>query len=138
MYIVSSVFEAGIFTFNGMPKHSLLIGDDLMLTTSVWNLPSLWKGVKRVSIYMMMFLAVAMLVLPLIQPQEAEGSYVRWLVGIGVAIYLTMCPASGCHKLVGNGHLVTCYAPHGKEKVAAQYYICNEGQRWAHGGCDQN
>ena len=93
-----------------------------MLATSVWNLPSPWKGVERARIYLgVIGIGVAV-----------------YLSGIGVAVYLSMCPASDCNKLVGNGHLVTCYAPHGKQKVAAQYYICNAGERWAHGGCDQN
>ena len=120
-----------------------------MLSTSVWNLSDFWKVGDRANIYLMMFLAVAMLVLPLVQSQEAGAPLVTGtglaiagivvgVAAIGTAIALAMCGGSGCNALVGTGHLVTCYAPHGSQGVASQYYICNAGERWAHGGCDQN
>jgi glucose dehydrogenase len=120
-----------------------------MLATSVWNLSDFWKVGKRANIYLMMFLVVAVLVMPLVQPQEAGAPLATGtvlaiigigvaIVGIGTAIALAMCGGSTCSALVGNGHLVTCYDSHGSQGVASQYYICNEGQRWAHGGCNQN
>ena len=45
----------------------------MMFSTSVWNLSDFWKSVERASIYLMMFLAVAILFLPLVQPEEAKA-----------------------------------------------------------------
>lgn len=117
-----------------------------MFLTSVWNVSDFWKVVEKANIYLMMFLAVAMLVLPLVQPQEAGAplatgtvvAIIGIVVAVGTAVALAMCGGPTCSALVGNGHLVTCYAPHGTQRVASQYYICDAGQRWAHGGCDQN
>jgi hypothetical protein len=106
-----------------------------MLLTSAWNLSDFWKGVDRVNIYLMIFLAVAMLVLPLVQPQEAGAplatgtvvAIIGIVVAVGTAVALAMCGGSTCSALVGNGHLVTCYDSHGSQGVASQYYICDAG-----------
>ncbi len=112
-----------------------------MLSTSVWNLPSLWKGVERASIYMMMFLAVAMLAIPLVQPQEAEAGIVaegaRVLVAVAIAVVFSMCPAADCYALVGSAHSVTCYNDH-RGRGWAKFYSCEEGKMWHHGSCEQN
>ncbi len=109
-----------------------------MLATSVWNSPSLWKVVERASIYLMMFLAVAMLVLPLVQVQEAAANPVGIglsLIGIGLAIYAMLCHK--CGASVGSGHLVTCYNDHNGTGWK-QFYICQPDQKWHHGSCEQN
>ena len=109
-----------------------------MLSTSVWNLSIFWKGVERASLYTMMFLAVAMLVLPLVQTQEAEAGLVEAglaILGIGLAIYAIVCHK--CGAPVGNGHLVTCYNDHNGTGWK-QFYICQPDQKWLHGSCEQN
>lgn len=111
-----------------------------MLATSAWNPLSLWKGVERVNIYLMIFLAVAMLAIPLVQPQEAEGGLLGpglALLGIGLTIVLSMCPASQCYALVGSAHSMTCYNDH-NGKGWAQFYSCQKDKKWIHGSCEQN
>ena len=55
-----------------------------MLSTSVWNLSDFWQGVERASIYLMMFLAIAILAMPLVhEPQEADAGIG---LGLGLAI----------------------------------------------------
>lgn len=115
-----------------------------MLSTSVWNLPSPWTGVERASIYMMMFLALAMLFLPLVRTQEAEavpafipiGTFVISIIVLGVTVYRLFCKA--CRAAVGmSTHYTICYGHH-YGNGARGYYVCQKDQTWLHGACDQN
>ena len=116
-----------------------------MLSASVWSLSNFWKGVERASIYLMMFLAVAMLVLPLVQTQEVEAvepvtviaiaTLVVGLVTLGYMVYTSLC--SACSKPVGQAHYTICYGYH-YGNGAKGYYVCQADQSWLHGACRQN
>ena len=102
-----------------------------MLSESVWNLSDFWKGVESASIYLMIFLAIAM---PLVQTQEAEagGGLIVGIIGIviglgalGYAVLTNMCGGCGQHNV---DHSATCPAYH-------SFYTCKLSERWHHGRC---
>ena len=111
-----------------------------MLSTSVWNLSNFWKGVARASIYLMIFLAFAMLVLPLIETQEAEavpvrvpiGAFVVGVIVLGITIYKLFCKKYFAQ--VSNSHYVSCNYEH----PIVHYYSCDPGERWKHGACNSS
>ena len=105
---------------------------------SVWNLSDFWKSVERASICLMIFLAVAMLFLPLVQPKEAEAvnPLVIKLIEIGgalvvgaaagfLAAHLSKNECSGCDKKIAQGesHWTTC------STCGYGYYSCRERHR---------
>ena len=108
-----------------------------MLATSVWNLSDFWKVGKRANIYLMMFLVVAVLVMPLVQPQEAGAplatgtvlgiaGIVIGLSALGYAVYTNLC--GGSCKQHDVDHSTVCPADH-------PFYTCNLDERWHHGRC---
>ena len=107
-----------------------------MLSTSVWNLSNFWKGVERISIYLMMFLVVAVLVIPQVQPQEAEAALATGTVlgiagiviglgALGYSIWANRCGGCGQHNA---DHSATCPAYH-------SFHTCQLEERWLHGRC---
>lgn len=105
-----------------------------MFSTSVWNLSDFLKGVERASIYLMIFLAVAMLAMPLVQTQEAEAQedliigivgIVIGVVALGYTVLTNKCGGCGQHNA---DHSTTCPAYH-------SFYTCKLDERWHHGRC---
>ena len=106
-----------------------------MLSMTVWNLSDFWKGVEKASLYLMMFLAVAVLFLPLVQPKEAEAA-IPALVKIGITAVVTIGgiilgsqlaknKCSACEREVAQAesHWTTCGT------CGAGYYTCRERHR---------
>ena len=107
-----------------MLRHSIKLKGDF------WKLSDFWKSIERASLYLMMFLAVAMLAMPLIQPQEAKaqvGVIILGLLTLAGWIYIHMCKR--CYEVVGSGtHYYVCPRGHG-------YYLCESGYQWLHEPC---
>lgn len=115
-----------------------------MLSASVWNLLDFWKGIERASIYLMMFLAIAMLFLPLVQTQEAEavalstvilvGTFGVAVVTLGITLYMLFC--NRCRAAVGlSTHYAMCYGYHHGNGPNG-FYSCQKSERWLHGACN--
>ncbi len=91
-----------------------------------------WFAVRRVSQFLMMFLAVAMLAMPLVhEPQEVEAGWVKvsgialGLFALGYAVWTNRCGGCGQHNA---DHSTTCPAYH-------PFYTCELSERWLHGRC---
>ena len=94
-----------------------------------------WFAVQRVSQFLMMFLAVAILAMPLVhEPQEVEAGWVKvlgiasaalGLIALGYTVWTNRCGGCGQHD---TDHSATCPAYH-------TFYTCKLSERWHHGRC---